>query len=175
VTVSVGLLALVLAAAGGVIACNNRTIASRSPSPQPAPSVSVLPGLSAADLENDPRAYHETASRLVNVFIKDGTPGPKKQAMAQRIAAMPEVVAYHYVTKREALKRFAKRFGERIVANLPINPLPASFEILVRDRALAVTVARRFFNDPIVDNDPHTHNGVQYSASELPAEGLPLP
>ena len=86
--------------------------------------------------------------------------------MAERIAAMPEVVAYHYVTKAEALKRFAA-YSERIAKvteNLPINPLPASFEILVREGEDVTAVARRFYDDPLVFNDPGTHNGVTIGA-----------
>ena len=46
---------------------------------------------------------------------------------------MTEVKSYKYISKDEALRRFRERFGERIVANLPINPLPASYEIQVKD------------------------------------------
>jgi hypothetical protein len=105
--------------------------ASASPSPTPAPSVSALPG-------------NADAARIVTVFIKDGASAAQKLAMAHQIAQMPEVEAYHFVTKREALDRFAKRFGEDIVANLPVNPLPASFQILVRNQADVAVVARRF-------------------------------
>lgn len=88
--------------------------------------------------------------------------------MAAEIAAMSEVEAYHFVSKRETLDRFRDRFAEKIVANLPFNPLPATFEILVRDRANVVPVARRFYDNPVVDNDPGTHNGVKRAADELP-------
>ena len=68
-----------------------------------------------------------------------------------------------YISKDEALRRFRKRFGERIVQNLPINPLPASYEIQVKDANQVDRVARQFFDDPAVDNDPGTHNGVKYA------------
>ena len=73
----------------------------------------------------------------------------------------PESV--HYISKEEALRRFEQRFGPRIVNNLPINPLPASFEIQVKNANDVDTVAQRFFKDPTVDNDPGTHNGVKYA------------
>ena len=47
--------------------------------------------------------------------------------------------------------------------NLPINPLPASYEIHVKDTNQVDAVAAKFFNDPAVDNDPGTHNGVKYA------------
>ena len=74
-----------------------------------------------------------------------------------------EVKSYKYISKDEALRRFRERFGERIVANLPINPLPASYKIQVKDANQVDAVAAKFFNDPMVDNDPGTHNGVKYA------------
>jgi hypothetical protein len=137
-------------------------------SPRPAVSVTALPGLSKQDRKADVAAYHETGLRVIQVFIKDGTPRVKKEAMAKRIAAMPEVVAYHFITKREALRQFKERFGAKIVENLPPrNPFPASFELLVRDLADVIPVAERFKDDPIVDNDPGTHNGVKRAADPL--------
>ena len=58
-----------------------------------------------------------------------------------------------------ALERFRKRFGERIVQNLPINPLPASWEIQVKDANQVDAVAAKFFDDPAVDNDPAPTTG----------------
>jgi len=139
-------------------------------SPRPAVSVSALPGFSEADREQDLSAYLAVQARAIEVFIRDGTSASDKLAMAREIAAMPEVEAYHFVSKSEALAQFKDRFGERIVANLPMNPLPASFEILVRDQADTAKVAQRFYDDPIVDNDPGTHNGVKAgNGSSIPA------
>ena len=144
-------------------------------SPRPAVSATALPGLTEQDRKADPAAYAETGLREVEIFIKDGTPRADKQAMAERIAAMPEVEAYTFVTKAQALARFRKRFGEQITENLPINPLPASFAILVRDIGDVVRVAERFYDDPIVDNDPGTHNGVKRAADPLLEAGSPSP
>ena len=76
---------------------------------------------------------------------------------------MADVKSYKYISKDEALRRFRERFGERIVANLPINPLPASYEIQVKDADRVDSVAQQFFDNPVVDNDPGTHNGVKYA------------
>ena len=100
---------------------------------------------------------------MIEVFIKDEATEEEKAALEQKIQAIPEVKSYKYISKDEALKRFRERFGERIVANLPINPLPASYEIQVNDANQVDAVAAKFFDDPAVDNDPGTHNGVKYA------------
>jgi cell division transport system permease protein len=100
---------------------------------------------------------------MIEVFISDKATPEQTQALERKIAAMTDVKSYKYISKEEALRRFRERFGERIVANLPINPLPASYEIQVKDASQVDAVAQRFFNDPTVDNDPGTHNGVKYA------------
>jgi cell division transport system permease protein len=104
---------------------------------------------------------------MIEVFIKDTATPQAVQTLERKIQAMADVKSYKYVSKEEALKRFEDRFGPRIVANLPINPLPASYEIQVKDASQVDAVARQFFNDPTVDNDPGTHNGVKYAAETV--------
>jgi cell division transport system permease protein len=99
----------------------------------------------------------------IEVFISDQASSPEVDALEAKIVTMSEVKSYEYVSKEEALVRFRERYGNRIVSNLPINPLPASFEIQVRDADQVDRVAQRFFDDTTVDNDPGTHNGVQYA------------
>jgi len=103
----------------------------------------------------------------IEVFIKDEAGPEGQQALEQKIAAMPEVKSFTFISKDEALERFKERYGERIVQNLPINPLPASFEIQVQDADQVETVAQRFFDDPNVDNDKGTTNGVQYAQATV--------
>ena len=100
---------------------------------------------------------------MIEVFIKDTATPEAVQALERKIQGMPDVKSYKYISKQEALDRFRKRFGENIVRNLPINPLPASYEIQVKDAAKVDTVAAQFFNDATVDNFPGTHNGVKYA------------
>jgi hypothetical protein len=147
------LLGLLLLVAGSAVACGTSGSSSTA-SPRPAVSVSALPA--TAD-----------GARIINVFIKDGASAAEKLAMAHQIAQMPEVEAYHFMTKREALDSYAKRSGLN-AANLPVNPLPASFQIVVRDQADVAAVARRFYDNPIVFSDPGTHNGVQSSGGSPP-------
>ena len=100
---------------------------------------------------------------MIEVFIKDEATPEQTQALERKIQGMNDVKSYKYISKDEALRRFRERFGERIVANLPINPLPASYEIQVKDADRVDSVAQQFFDDPTVDNDPGTHNGVKYA------------
>ncbi len=104
---------------------------------------------------------------LIEVFIRDEATEEQKAALEQKIQAIPEVKRYDYISKEAALKRFEERFGSRIVQNLPINPLPASYEVQVKDANQVDAVARKFFDDPAVDNDPGTHNGVKYAAETV--------
>jgi len=100
---------------------------------------------------------------MIEVFIKDEATPAQTLALERKIQGMDEVKSYKYISKEEALRRFRERFGERIVANLPINPLPASYEIQVKDADRVDSVAQQFFDNPTVDNDPGTHNGVKYA------------
>ena len=100
---------------------------------------------------------------MIEVFVKDDATPEQTQSLERKIQGMNDVKSYKYISKEEALRRFRERFGERIVANLPINPLPASYEIQVKNADRVDSVAQRFFNDPTVDNDPGTHNGVKYA------------
>jgi cell division transport system permease protein len=100
---------------------------------------------------------------MIEVFIKDSASQQQIQALERKIQGIGEVKSYKYISKDEALRRFRERFGERIVANLPINPLPASYEIQVKNANQVDAVAAKFFDDPTVDNDAGTHNGVKYA------------
>jgi len=67
------------------------------------------------------------------------------------------------------MKRAPERLGERgarIVENPSVNPFPVPFQILVRDQADVVPMAKRFLGTPIVDNAPGSHNGVQYTRED---------
>lgn len=100
---------------------------------------------------------------MIEVFIKDDATPEQTQSLERKIQGMNDVKSYKYISKEEALRRFRERFGERIIKNLPINPLPASYEIQVKNADRVDSVAQQFFNDPTVDNDPGTHNGVKYA------------
>lgn len=104
---------------------------------------------------------------MIEVFIKKGTGPNEIKAMEERIADMPEVKNYRFITEEQALKEFEERLGDnadQLLANLTTNPLPASFRIFVKDADTVDKVAARFFDDPIVDNSaPGKTDGVSYA------------
>ena len=104
---------------------------------------------------------------MIEVFLKDSATPEQVAALKSRIEAMPEVKgAPTYISKDEALAQFKQRLGANaasILQNLSTNPLPASFRIYVKNPNEVDRVAARFFNDPIVDNTPGTHDGVRYA------------
>ena len=103
---------------------------------------------------------------MIEVFIRDNSSPAQVSALQHKIDVLKsqgQVKGYTYISKEQALAIFRKRFGERIVSNLPINPLPASYQIQVQDTNNVDKVAALFFSDPTVDNDPGTHNGVKYA------------
>jgi cell division transport system permease protein len=106
----------------------------------------------------------------IEVFIRnDATPDEQNQLEA-RIKAMSEVKTYEFISKEQALKDFEERLGPKgksILANLSTNPLPASFRIQVKDANQVDEVAARFFDDPVVDNEPGPTDGVKYAAKTV--------
>jgi hypothetical protein len=162
------LLCVALFLAATSAACGGTAASSRR-SPTPAVSVSALPGLSEANRQQDPATYAATQDRLVSVFLDPLTTAAEARIIASRIAAMPEVAAYHYVTHREALERLKSWAASP--PTIAAYQLPASFDILVRSAADVRMVAERFYDDPLVDNDPGTHNGVRIGGGD----NVPLP
>jgi cell division transport system permease protein len=130
-------------------------------------SMAILGAVLATRYNLDQGATSLKNRVLIEVFIKDEVNSNDAQvkALQAKILAMPEVKqeSVKYISKEEALRRFEDKFGPTITENLNINPLPASFEIQVKDPDDVDKVASRFFNDPLVDNNPGTHDGVKYA------------
>ena len=103
----------------------------------------------------------------IEVFIKGAPPQQSAiDALRAKIRAMPEVKNFTYVSQAQALNDLEKMLGpnyKEIVSNLQNNPLPASYKIFVKNPNDVDRVAARFFNDPNVDNDPGTTDGVSYA------------
>ena len=103
---------------------------------------------------------------MIEVFIRDEAPVDQVEALKNTIAGMAEVKSFRYISKDEALREFRKRLGadaDQILQNLTTNPLPASYRIYVKDADQVDAVAKRFFNEPAVDNSPDSHDGVKYA------------
>jgi cell division transport system permease protein len=130
-------------------------------------STAILGGVLVARYNLDQGATSLKNRVLIEVFIKDEATPEQVQALELKIKGIPEVKTYTYISKEQALERFRKKFSDKIVENLTTNPLPASFEIQVRDANDVDKVAQQFFDDPTVDNDAGTHNGVKYAAETV--------
>ena len=130
-------------------------------------SMAILGAVLATRYNLDQGATSLKNRVLIEVFIKDevnGEPTKLKQ-LEVKIRGMGEIrqETVKYISKDQALKRFEEKFGATITQNLPLNPLPASYEIQVKDPDDVDKVASRFFDDPMVDNTPGTHDGVKYA------------
>lgn len=91
----------------------------------------------------------------ITVYLKTD-PDPTTadvEAMQAKIMSWPEVKSSVFVSKDDALNRLKEDFKDspEVLKNLSGNPLPASFEISLKDPQTVATVAARFTGDPIVD------------------------
>ncbi len=78
--------------------------------------------------------YVESEVEVVAYLKDSSTPADIAQITAE-LQALPEVKTVAYVSKEKALQNFKERQPEvaNLVDSLPTNPLPASFEIGLRD------------------------------------------
>ena len=96
------------------------------------------------------QALREVGTRVeVVAYILRGTPLESITVAAQDISAFPEVLAVDYIDEEQAMAQAQAELVEFRDAyrNLSVNPLPASFEIQLkegfRDAAEVATVAER--------------------------------
>lgn len=122
-------------------------------------------GLGLVLFFNFEEAISDLRNKLeIEVFIKNtATPG-QIQDLGEEIKSMSEVKDVKFVSKEEALKRLKESFKghEDVLEALSGNPLPPSYEISLKDPQQIEMVAKRFFDNPIVDNTPGSHDGVRY-------------
>jgi cell division protein FtsX len=131
-------------------------------------STSKVPRSVAVDAFPSSSSDPTVNRRKIEVFIKASATPTQISALEAKIKALPQVEIYAYISKDEALQQFTKKYGTAITSQIGLNPMPASFEMLVRDPRTEQAVAERFFNDPIVDNSPGQHDGVVYQTSQVP-------
>lgn len=100
----------------------------------------------------------------IEVFIKNTASPDEIDQLGDEIRTMPEVKEVTFISKEEALERLRRSLKghEDVLDALSGNPLPPSYEILLRDPEKIEMVATRFFDNPVVDNSPGTHDGVKY-------------
>jgi cell division transport system permease protein len=100
-------------------------------------------------------------------FVLRGTPPETITLASQDIAVFPEVQAVDYVTEEQALARARKELVEFRDAyrDLSVNPLPASFEIRLKDgyrnAAAAERVAKRLEGFSFVEDIRYGRDWVE--------------
>ena len=92
----------------------------------------------------------------IEVFIKNTASQDQVNRLGDQIKGMPEVKSMDFVSKDEALQRLrdSMKGHEDVLAALSGNPLPASYEIFLKDTNQTNLVASRFYNNQTVDNSP---------------------
>lgn len=89
----------------------------------------------------------------ISVYLKDTASADDIETMQKEIVEMVEVKDSQFISKDEALKRLKEdlKEHEELIKDLPANPLPASFEISLKNPEEVSVVAQRFDGRPIVD------------------------
>jgi len=75
---------------------------------------------------------HVKSQLEVKVFFVDGVAPKSVNAVSTYLSNDDRIKGYQFVSKAEALKQMRKKYPQ-LTANLPSNPLPASFEITPRN------------------------------------------
>ena len=71
---------------------------------------------------------HVKSQLEVKVFFVDGVTPKQVNAVSRNLSTDPRIKEYQFVSKTEALKRMKQKYPQ-LTANLPSNPLPASYEV----------------------------------------------
>ncbi len=74
---------------------------------------------------------HVKAQLEVKAFFNEAVTSKQVNAVGAYLAKDDRIKDYQFVSKNEALRRMRKKYPE-LTANLPTNPLPASYEITPR-------------------------------------------
>ncbi|NLT34935.1 MAG: ABC transporter permease [Gaiellales bacterium] len=95
----------------------------------------------------------------ITVYLEDAATTEQIEEFQQEIVSWEEVKDVRFISKEEALEIMKEEFEDNpeIVDSLTVNPLPASFEISLKDPEQADIVAARFEGSDIV-------NDVNYGA-----------
>jgi cell division transport system permease protein len=90
----------------------------------------------------------------VVAYLNDSATAQDVAQLTSQLQAMPQVSTVKYVSKDQALKNFqvSEPGVADLVDSLPSNPLPASFEISLRDPSDYIDVATFLRGQPAVDS-----------------------
>ena len=84
---------------------------------------------------------HVKSELQVQVYFVDAVTPKQVNAVGAKLASDQRVSGYQFVSKTEALKRMRKKYPA-LTANLPSNPLPASFEVTPANAEDVKVIAR---------------------------------
>lgn len=106
----------------------------------------------AANIDNMLADFEEKVE--VTVYLEDSAGTEEIEALQSEIVGWTEVKDSQFVSKDEALQRLRKDFEDNpdFLEVLSGNPLPASFEITLKDPKTAESVAGRFEGREIVND-----------------------
>jgi cell division transport system permease protein len=95
----------------------------------------VLGGFLLVTTNLDRLARQWSAAAEMSVYLKDDVTAAERSAIEQRLAPGPTVASREFVSKSDALARFRRTFSDLSAAieGLGDNPLPASYEVQVRN------------------------------------------
>jgi hypothetical protein len=88
-------------------------------------------------------------SAQVTVFVRDSATSAQLLALDAKVGSTPGVESHVYVSKEEAMRRYAKQEGASAWV-APMNPFPASYVLTVPDMPEANAVARHVVHSPAV-------------------------
>lgn len=120
----------------------------------------------------------------VTVFLRDTATSAQLLALDAKIDSTIGVESHVYVSKDEALRRYLKQEGAPAGLSMPINPLPASYVLMVKDMSGASAAARQFVHDPATKGVAISRRGAPPAKTGIegrvltvggPAPGLPRP
>ena len=97
--------------------------------------------------------YVESEVEVV-AYLKDTATPQDVATLTTDLKAMPQITSVKYISKAQALQNFQNREPDvaKLVGSLPSNPLPASFEISLRDPSDYIDVATYLRNQGTVDS-----------------------
>ncbi|MEW6581564.1 MAG: permease-like cell division protein FtsX [Actinomycetota bacterium] len=96
----------------------------------------------------------------IRVYIDDNATVAQVNGLRTIIASHPNTESFVYVSKQDALDQVSKQVDPEVLAELPANPLPASFEVKPKDPEKAGELIDAVTGNPALDTsggDPITY------------------
>jgi cell division transport system permease protein len=110
--------------------------------------VGALAGLAVRNVVQQEAAQ----AAFLNIYLKDSATSQQVATLGDRLRADHRVASVSYVSKQQALQQFRSRPGlGALVDDSSQNPLPASFQVDVKNLSDVGGVADRYASDAAVD------------------------